>query len=278
MPLCESLARDCRNTIYMVLFAILALSFCAHAISSTKEISPDANDSIQYSSEEVNTAAALDLKFDLAPFRRGDALNRATPNFERAQHVFKQMIPTANQASRPAPNLAWELYVHAGPGEEAYSRAGGKIVFSEPFLDRYRLEDAELAMLIGHEMAHAICEHERDKLSALLRKNAPYRFQVRDAMEMLGIDFFEGRQDLTHLHLMENIADREGLRLAARAGFNPTAALQFFAKIQQLESYAGMFPPTHDPPELRRMTLQEEQQWLERMPEVLRDSMVNCVP
>lgn len=276
MPWCASRAQDRRRTILMVLFAFMASSFFAHARSATGESSPDDNDGIQYSSEEVNTAAALDLRFDLAPFRRGGALNRATPNFERAQHVFKQMIPTANQASRPAPELAWELYIHAGPGEEAYSRAGGKIVFSEPFLDRFRFQDAELALLIGHEMAHALCEHERDKLSAILRKNAPYRFQVRDAMEMLGVDFFEGRQDLARLRLMENVADREGLRLAARAGFNPTAALQFFVKIQPQERDAGMFAPTHDSPELRRMNLQEEQQWLELVPGVLQGTSVNC--
>jgi len=219
-------------------------------------------------------AAAGDLERELAPLRRDGALNRATPNFEQAQRVFKQMVPTANQASALA--LEWVLYVHAGRWEEAYSRAGGKIVLSEPFLDRYRLEDDELALLIGHEMAHAICEHERGKLSAVLRKNAPQRLQIRDVKELLGVDVFEGKQDLGLIRLMEDIADREGLRLAVRAGFKPTVAVEFFDKLERLEQDGGLFPPTHDSPALRRSRLQGEKQGLGLIPKALQGSQVDC--
>ena len=261
--------------------AILTIAVAAWCLIPAA--APPANGTLQvrpvpylYTSAETNSAVAKDLERELARYRRDHLLNRATPSFSQAQRVFEQLVPGAGQESDTESGFEWALYVHAGRWAEAYARAGGKIVLSEPFLDRYRLDDSELALVIGHEMVHAICEHERVQLSALLRNSAPHPLYIGDAIALLGGEEPDAVPDLSLIHRLENIADREGLRLAARAGFNPASAIQFFAKLERLDQDPGFFPPTHESPVLRRAHLQHDNFWLSLVPTMFQRTTVDC--
>lgn len=259
-----------------VLLAALAAGCFLEADSSLGGVSAENPDSYQYSSEETNKAVGRDLERELSRYRREGLLNRATPNFAQVRRVFNQLAQVADKEPVNASAIDWVLHVHAGRAAEAYARAGGQIVLSEPFLDRYHLNDNELALVIGHEMVHAICEHERLQLSAILRNSGPHALQIRDVIALLGGEEPDAVPDLPLIRRLENIADREGLRLAVRAGFSPTAAVEFFDKLELLDRDPGFFPPTHDSPARRRSHLQQENFWLSLFPGMFHSTKVNC--
>jgi len=214
----------------------------------------DRRPSYEYTADEVNAAAEKDLELALSPFRLAGKLNRNTPEFERVHHLFSRVIDVAMQRSGPARNLDWAVYVHDGRFAEAYSRAGGKIVISAKFLERYRPNDAELAFVIGHEVAHALCEHERMNLSAVWRRNAPQKLQARYAMEFLDTEPLVRALVAPVARLQERVADRIGLELAAAAGIDPISALGFFDKSAD-ERQGGIFLGMHDTSVERKASL-----------------------
>ncbi len=232
----------------------------------------------EYTIDEVNTAAKFDLESILASFRLAGKLNRSTPEFERVHNLFSRIIDVAMQRSEFARKLDWAIYVHEGRLVEAYSRAGGKIVISARFFERYRPNDAELAFVIGHEIAHALCQHERINLSAVLRMNAPHRLQARYAMEAIDTEPMVRALLAPMARLQERVADRIGLELAAAAGIDPIIALGFFDKSADEVEGGGVFPEMHDSPSVRKTSLQQAATPLRQVLARFRGRPIDCAP
>ena len=210
--------------------------------------------SYQYTTEEVDAAAGKDLEQALSPYRRAGALNRPTPEFARTEQLFRRLVDVAERQSEFARTLNWTLYVPEGRLSEAYSRAGGAVVISTRFLEHYRLTDAELALVIGHEIAHVLCEHERMNLSAVWRRNAPYPLPARYAMEYLDTEPMVRAQISPLVRMEERIADRLGLELASEIGIDQASALRFFES-SAVDDGSGIFPDAHDLSANRRSAL-----------------------
>lgn len=232
---------------------LAALAMCL-ATTVADGIPDERRPSYEYTSAEVDAAAGADLDSALAPFRLAGKLNRPTPQFEHVQGVFSRLVEAAMRRSALARNLDWALYVHESRLVEAYSRAGGKVVLSAKFLQRYRPNEAELALVIGHEIAHVLCEHERMNLSAVWRRNAPQRLPARHAMEFLDTEPMVRALVAPAARLQERIADRLGLELAAAAGVDPERALGFFDNTAE-DIQGGIFPDMHDTPLERKASL-----------------------
>jgi predicted Zn-dependent protease len=232
----------------------------------------------EYTADETNAAARTDLDLALAPFRLAGKLNRNTPELERVRHLFAQLVDVAKRRSDFARTLDWAVYVHEGRLVEAYSRAGGRVVISAQFLDRYRPNDAELAFVIGHEIAHALCEHERVNLSAVWRRNAPHQLAARYAMEFLDTEPMVRAQIAPIARLQERVADRIGLELAAAAGFDPTRALGFFDKSADQAQGGGIFPDMHDAPVQRKTLLLRPAAPYRTMRALFRGRAIDCAP
>ena len=229
----------------------------------------------EYTADEVNSAAEEDLAFALAPFRRAGVLNRNTPEFERVNRLFARMINVAIQQSDLARKLDWALNVHEGRLAEAYSRAGGKLVISARFLEHYRLTDAELALVIGHEIGHVICEHERMNLSAVWRRNASSKVAVRDAIGVLDTEPMVRALAAPVVRLQERVADRIGLELATETGFDPIGALGFFDKSAD-EGDRDLYPHVHDTPAERKSLLLKTATSYRPIPALFRARELNC--
>lgn len=232
----------------------------------------------EYTADEVNTAATRDLALAMAPSRLAGTLNRNTPEWERVHHLFARLTEVAMQRSALARKLDWTLYLHEGRLAEAYSRAGGKIVLSTRFLEHYRLNDAELALVIGHEIAHALCEHERMNLSAVWRRNAPQKLEARYAMEFLDTEPWVRAQIAPIARLQERIADRIGLELVTDAGIDPVSALRFFDKDADDRQSEGMFPDVHDSAAHRKASLLGPATSFAPVFAMFRGGQLNCSP
>ena len=127
---------------------------------------------------------------------------------------------------------------------------GGKIAFYTGIIDQLKLTDDEIAMIMGHEMAHALREHSREQLA----KNQATSIGISLGAQLLGLGDIGNAAARLGGQLLslkfsrndESDADLVGLELAARAGFNPQAAVSLWRKMGQATGEGGIgFLSTH---------------------------------
>ncbi len=141
----------------------------------------------------------------------------------------------------------WEVNVDKSDQVNAYCMPGGKIMVLTGLIEQLKATDDELGAVIGHEIAHALREHGRERMSqayvqqfglkalgAMLSKGASASVS-NASMQLAGIGsqlFFA----LPNSRLQETEADKIGLELSARAGYNPDAAITLWQKMSKLNS------------------------------------------
>ncbi|MEI2745478.1 MAG: M48 family metallopeptidase [Ottowia sp.] len=133
----------------------------------------------------------------------------------------------------------------------AHVMAGGKITVYTGLIRKLRLSDDEIAAVMGHEMAHALREHTREKMSQAAAGDLAIAVGGallgvgQGAVQLAGL----GKQlalDLPFSRHMESEADLYGLELAARAGYDPRAAITLWQKMAQAGGGSGPgFLSTH---------------------------------
>ncbi|WP_420915848.1 M48 family metalloprotease [Paraburkholderia monticola] len=164
----------------------------------------------------------------------GDTDARVT----RVRSIIDRMIPYSLKWNERAKSWKWEVAVVRSNDIRMYCLPGGKIVVYSGILDRMRLNDNELGMLIGHEIAHALREHARMRLGQLQASQLdssgtiPQLFGLADlGMAPLGIGsrLLEMKYESTD----ETEADVIGSDIASRAGFDPRAAVTLWDKLAQ---------------------------------------------
>jgi hypothetical protein len=154
----------------------------------------------------------------------------------RVQSIVDKLIPYSLKWNERAKNWKWEVAVVRSPDIRMYCLPGGKIVVYSGLLDRVRLNDNELGMLIGHEIAHALREHARERLGELQASQLdssgtiPQLFGLADlgaAPLGIGSRLLEMKYEPTD----ETEADVIGSDIASRAGFDPRAAVTLWDKL-----------------------------------------------
>lgn len=134
----------------------------------------------------------------------------------------------------------WEFVVFEDPAANAFAMPGGKIGVNTGLLELISSDD-ELAAVMGHEVAHVLLEHANQRMSAGLllslgQTAAAYGTQNMDEEEralLLGAIGVGGQFGimLPFSRAHESQADKRGLMIAARAGFDPRAAISFWEKM-----------------------------------------------
>ncbi|RQH03724.1 M48 family peptidase [Paraburkholderia dinghuensis] len=157
------------------------------------------------------------------------------PRAQRVRFLVDRLAPYAQKWGDRIKNWKWEVAVIRSPDIRMYCLPGGKIVVYGGLLDRVKLNDNEFGMLLGHEIAHAVREHVRERLGAqqaaqIEAGTVPQLFGLADLGVFplgVGSQLFEmryGRADETE-------ADVIGSDIASRAGFDPRAALTAWDKL-----------------------------------------------
>ncbi|MGF6791634.1 M48 family metallopeptidase [Paraburkholderia sp. 35.1] len=156
----------------------------------------------------------------------------------RVRSIIDRMIPYSLKWNERAKLWKWEVAVVRSNDIRMYCLPGGKIVVYSGILDRVRLNDDEVGMLIGHEIAHALREHARMRLGQLQASQLDSSgtisqlFGLADlGMAPLGIGsrLLEMKYESTD----ETEADVIGSDIASRAGFDPRAAVTLWDKLAQ---------------------------------------------
>ena len=164
------------------------------------------------------------------------ALAPAThPQVLRLRAIAQKIIPHALAWNPRAKDWKWEVNLIGSKQINAFCMPGGKIAFYTGILDQLQLTDDEVAMVMGHEIAHALREHARERMgkSAATNIGANVLAQVLGA-GAIGQQLIGGGAQLLTLKFSredETEADLVGMELGARAGYNPRAGITLWQKM-----------------------------------------------
>lgn len=162
------------------------------------------------------------------------------PQAQRLRAIARRMIPFALEWNPRAGDWKWAVSLIQSPQINAFCMPGGKIAFYTGILDKLQLSDDEVAVVMGHEIAHALREHARERMGKSAVTHGAARIGGALAAGMLGIDprltdgLARGGASLLTLEFSrenEAEADLVGMELAARAGFDPRAGVTLWQKM-----------------------------------------------
>ena len=157
------------------------------------------------------------------------------PQVLRLRAIARRLIPVGEAWNPRARDWKWEVNLIGSPQVNAFCMPGGKIAFYTGILDRLQLSDDEVAMVMGHEMAHALREHARERMgkSTATQIGANVLGQVMGLGQIGQTVTQYGAQLLTLKFSREDEseADLVGMELAARAGYDPRAGVTLWRKM-----------------------------------------------
>ena len=215
------------------------------------------------SAEQLDQMAGqtyLQLQSDAA--KKG-SLNADAAMTQRIRAIAARLEPQTRVFRADAVNWDWQVNVIKSDELNAFCMPGGRIMFYSGLITKLDLTDDEIAVVMGHEIAHALREHSREQISQQIAAQAG--LGVGAALLGLGsagADLAnQGYQALVATQFSrtdETEADRIGLELAARAGFDPRAGLSLWKKMMSAQQ--GGRPPeflsTHPAEANRIQTIQ----------------------
>lgn len=247
----------------IAMLAVIAIAGC-QTVQTTQSgaVGVDRSQTFLVSAANVNASAAKAYQQVLGEAQKKNQLNRDPAQLERVRAIASRLIGQVSAFRTDASSWKWEVNLITSPEVNAWCMPGGKIAVYSGLIDRLRITDEELAAVMGHEIAHALREHGRERAS----QAAAQGLAIGVVGAVLGIggvgqDISQAILDVTfnlpnsRLHEIE--ADRVGVELAARSGFDPHAAISLWQKMGQLGGgRAPQFLSTHPAPENRQKDLQ----------------------
>jgi predicted Zn-dependent protease len=228
----------------LLLPLLLLLAACA---STTQEgaIGLTRKQFLLLSSDQVNAASLTSYRGELDAAGKAGTLNTDRANLERIRLIADRLIPQTTVFRPDALSWQWEVNLQTKDELNAYCAPGGKIMFYTGIIRQLQLSDDEIAAIMGHEMAHALREHGRERMSEAYAQQAL----------MAGVVALTGMDDqkaalmqvaaqlaltLPHSRGQEAEADVIGLELMARAGYDPRAAVSLWQKMARAGAGGGV--------------------------------------
>ncbi len=156
------------------------------------------------------------------------------PQTRRLRQIAARLIPHAGRFNPRAQQWQWEVILIGAQPVNAFCMPGGKIAVFSGLLLGLQLTDDEAAVVMGHEIAHALREHARERIAKteLTRLGASVLSEFVGGGKYSGL-FSAGGQLMTLKFSRndETEADTVGLELAARAGYDPRAGVSLWQKM-----------------------------------------------
>jgi predicted Zn-dependent protease len=238
--------------------AALAIVGCA-SVETTKPgmVGVDRQQSMLVSSEQVTKAATEEYGKMMAQAKEKGLLDRNAAQVQRVRSITTRLALQTSEFRPDARGWPWEVHVISSKELNAWCMPGGKMAVYTGLIEQLDLSDAELAAVMGHEIAHALREHARERISQQMATGVAVGVAAAvlgvgqvgaDLGGMLANVMFNLPNSRTH----EQEADRIGVELAARAGFDPRGAVTVWQKMAKAASGGPPeFLSTHPSPENR---------------------------
>lgn len=209
--------------------------------TQTGNVGVERSQMMMVSSREMESAASQSYQKIIQQAGQKNALNRDKEQVERVRAVARRLIPATGAFRADAPNWRWEVNVLSSNELNAWCMAGGKIAFYSGIIEKLDLSDDEIAAIMGHEIAHALREHARERASQSMVTNLGVAvLGAALGVGQAGTDLIGSVAkvsfELPNSREHETEADRIGVELAARGGYDPRAAVVLWQKMAKANS------------------------------------------
>lgn len=237
---------------------LLGISGCETVrTTSAGAVGVDRKQQMLVSSEAIDQGAAEAYEAELKAARDKGVLNKDKAQLARVTSISKRLVAATPAFRADATGWNWQFNVQETKELNAYCMPGGRIMVYSGLIESLDLTDAELATVLAHEVAHALREHTRERVSRAYAQ----QLVLAGAAAVTGAG--EGATNIANMvgqvtfqlpfgRDQESEADDMGLELMARAGYDPRAALTLWQKMSRAESSgAPKFLSTHPAPKER---------------------------
>jgi len=241
------------RTLSLTAIVVIVLAALAACTSTTEQgtVGVERSQLMFVSSADLNKAAAAQYQEVIQTESPKGNVNRDPQQAERVRNIAKRLIPQTAVFRKDAVEWKWEVNVITSPEVNAWCMPGGKIAVYTGIIEKLHITDDELAAVMGHEISHALREHSRERASQQVAAGvgASLAGVVADIFlpgsgQLATAGAGAGAQVgvlLPYSRVHETEADRMGVELAARAGYDPRAAVALWQKMAKLSS--GGAPP-----------------------------------
>ncbi|RJG06422.1 M48 family peptidase [Noviherbaspirillum cavernae] len=226
----------------LVVAAVVSMGAC-QTVQTTKSgaVGVDRTQRMAVAPGALEQAAREQYAELIARERQKGTLNRNPEQVARVRTIVNRLIPQTAHFRPDAVKWQWETNVITSQEVNAWCMPGGKMAVYTGLMERLNVTDDELAAVMGHEIAHALREHARERASEQMVASGIISvgtalFGLGDIGQQ-GAEFaYMGLLGLPNSRKHETEADRIGVELAARAGYDPRAAISLWQKMGKASS------------------------------------------
>ena len=190
-------------------------------------------------------------------------IESGTPRVQKVVEITDRLIAQAIRLRPASRSWKWEVQVINDPNTvNAFCMAGGKMAIYAGMWDKLHATDDEIAMVMGHEISHALADHTRERMSVAYSTGIGAQvLAIAVGAGDLGAQMMQRAAvyaiQLPNSRESESEADQIGIELAARAGYDPKAAVTLWDKMGGLGGTPPEFLSTHPSPQHRAARLKE---------------------
>jgi predicted Zn-dependent protease len=246
-----------RRSIAAVSVSLALLSGC-QTVDTTKSgvVGVDRDQRMMVSAEEVNAGAAKAYAQMMAEAQKKGVLDKDPAQVQRVQAITKRLIAQTPHFRDDVAKWPWEVHVISIDEVNAWCMPAGKMAIYTGLIQKLNATDDEIAAVMGHEISHALREHSREQISRQMSTQLGVGvvgalLGIGDLGQSIAGQVANVTLNLPNSRQAETEADRLGVELAARAGFNPEAAVGLWEKMSKLGSsqppkWLSTHPPHQD--------------------------------
>jgi predicted Zn-dependent protease len=244
--------------------AVLLVAGC-QTVETTKggTVGVDRQQRMAVSSEDVNAGAQKAYAQMMAEAQKKNALDRDAAQVARVKNITSRLVAQTPTFRPDAAKWPWEVHVISIDEVNAWCMPQGKMAMYTGLINKLQATDDELAAVMGHEIAHALREHSREQISQQMGTQAAIGiagalFGIGELGQGIGNMVADVTLNKPKSRTHEVESDRIGVELAARAGYDPRAAVTLWEKMGKLSSgEPPQFLSTHPSHESRIADLKE---------------------
>ena len=252
--------RAVKRLLYSSVLAAGALAGCAENPITGR------NQLLLVSESQAISQSAVAYSEMMGDFGKKKEIETGTPRAAKVREITNRLVAQAVRYRPDSASWNWEVQVINDPKTvNAFCMAGGKMAIYTGMWDKVHATDDEIAEVMGHEISHALLNHTQERMSIALSSQvglaaAAIVLAPRDrtglaltgaaAAAALAITLPNSREG-------ESEADQVGIELAARAGYDPAAAVTLWDKMAKLGGQPPEWMSTHPSPEHRSARLHE---------------------
>lgn len=244
-----------RSSLTLLIFFLL--SACATNIAGRKQI-------MLVSESEAISASSTAYINTLDPYKQKGQLDNNPDQVKRVNQITSKLIKQAIIKRPASKNWDWSIKVIDDPNTvNAWCMAGGKMAIYTGLINQLKATDDEIAQVMGHEISHALANHSAERMSVAMASEVAVGVynKVTGSVPTEGSLATMAAQvaiTLPNSRTSESEADAIGIEIAAKAGYDPNAAVTLWQKMAKLGSGSSLeFMSTHPSPENREKALKK---------------------